>query len=144
MTINQQTLQGNWTEIQGKLKSKWGRLTDDDVKEFDGNIEQLMGRIQKKTGAARESVEQFFEQFSSNGASAVSRASEAVRGYAQQATEAVQDTSQQALDSVREGYAEVENMVRQSPTKSLVYMFGAGVLTGVVLHMILRWKRNHA
>jgi uncharacterized protein YjbJ (UPF0337 family) len=140
MTISQQTLQGNWKEIQGKLKSKWGALTDDDLMEFDGNVEQLMGKIQKKTGAARDSIEQFFDQFSANGASAVSRAGEAVRGYAHQATEAVQETSQQALDSVREGYAEVEDMVRHSPTKSLAYTFGAGLLTGVVLHMMLRWR----
>ncbi len=138
--INQQTIEGNWKEIQGKLKSKWGSLTDDDVKEFDGNVEQLMGKLQKKTGAARESIEQFFEQFTSNGASTMSQAGEAVRGYAEQATQAVQETSQQALDSVREGYAEAEDMVRESPTKSLLYCFGAGVLTGVVVNLLLRWR----
>lgn len=138
--INQQTIQGNWKEIQGKLKSKWGSLTDDDMMEFDGNVEQLMGRLQKKTGAGRESIEKFFDQFASNGASTVSRASEAVRGYAQQATEAVQETSQQALDSVREGYAEVEGMVRQSPAQSMAYCFGAGVLMGVVINLFFRWR----
>ena len=76
--INEQTLQGNWHEIQGKLRSKWGSLTDDDVKEFDGNVEQLIGKIQKKTGATLESIEQFFDQLTTNGASAVSRAGEAV------------------------------------------------------------------
>jgi uncharacterized protein YjbJ (UPF0337 family) len=138
--INQQILQGNWKEIQGKLKSKWGALTDDDVKEFDGNVEQLVGRLQKKTGAGRESIEQFFDQFNSNGASTLNRASEAVRGYAHQATEAVQETSQQALDSVREGYAEVEDRVRQSPGQALAYCFGAGVITGVVIHWFFRWR----
>lgn len=138
--INQQTLQGNWHEIQGKLRSKWGSLTDDDVKEFDGNVEQLIGKIQKKTGAARESIEQFFEQFASNGASAVSRAGEAVRAYAQKATDAVQETSHQAADSVREGYADVEDMVRQRPAQSLAVCFGAGVITGVVISLLLRWR----
>ena len=61
--INQQTLQGNWNEIKGKLRSKWGSLTDDDVKVFNGNVEQLVGTIQRKTGATSESIEQFFEQF---------------------------------------------------------------------------------
>lgn len=138
--INQQTLQGNWKEIQGKLKSKWGSLTDDDVKEFDGNVEQLMGKLQKKTGAGRESLEQFFDQFSQNGSSAVSRASEAVRGYAQQATQAVQETSQQAADSVREGYAEAENMVRQRPAESLAVTFGAGVIAGVLVSLLFRGR----
>lgn len=138
--INQQTLQGNWHEIQGKLRSKWGALTENDVKEFDGNVEQLLGKIQKKTGAARESIEQFFDQFTANGASTISQAGEAVRGYAQQATDAVREKSQQAAASVREGYADVEEMVRQRPAKSLAVCFGAGVITGVVIHMLLRWR----
>lgn len=136
--INQQTMQGNWNEIQGKLRSKWGALTDDDVKEFDGNVEQLIGKIQKKTGAARKSVEQFFDQFTENGASAVSRAGEAVREYAQQAADVVQEKSQQAADSMRKRYAEVEDLVRERPGTSLAVCFGAGVVTGVVVSLLVR------
>jgi len=136
--FNHQTLQGNWNEIKGKLRSKWGELTDDDVQVFNGNLEQLVGTIQRKTGEARECIEQFFEQFNSNGASAIGRAGETVRAYAQQAAEAVQDTSQQAAESVREGYAEVEGMVRRRPAESLAVCFGVGVITGVVVGLILR------
>lgn len=138
--MNEQTLQGNWNEIKGKLRSKWGSLTDDDLKVFNGNVDQLMGTIQRKTGEARESIEQFFEQFSSNGAAAISRASETVRGYAQQAAETVQETSKHAAASVREGYAEVEDMVRQRPTESLAVCFGVGVITGVIVGLLVRWR----
>ncbi len=136
--INQQTLQGNWNEIKGKLRSKWGSLTDDDLTIFNGNVEQFVGAIQQKTGAARESIEQFFEQFTSNGADAISGAGETVRTYAQQAADSVQEMSQQAAESVREGYAEVEGMVRQRPAESLAVCFGAGVVTGVVVGLLLR------
>ena len=136
--INQQTLEGNWNEIKGKLQSKWGALTDDDLAVFQGNVEQLVGTIQRKTGEARESVEQFFSQFSSDSAAAVSRAGETVRAYAQQAAETVQETSQQAAKSAREGYAEVEEMVRQRPAESLAVCFGVGVITGVVVGLLLR------
>ena len=135
---NQQTLQGNWNEIKGKLQSKWGSLTDDDLQVFNGNVDQLMGTIQRKTGEARESIEQFFEQFRSNGASAISRAGESVRAYAHQAAETVQETSKQAAESVRDGYAEVEAMVRQRPAESLAVCFGVGVITGVVVSLFLR------
>ena len=136
--INQQTLQGNWNEIKGKLRSKWGALTDDDLLVFNGNVDQLLGTIQRKTGEARESIEQFFEQFSANGASAIGQAGETVRAYAQQAADAVQETSKHAAASVREGYAEVENMVRQRPAESLAVCFGVGVITGVVVGLLLR------
>jgi uncharacterized protein YjbJ (UPF0337 family) len=133
-----QTLQENWHEIKGKLRSKWGSLTDDDLQIFNGNVDQLVGTIQRKTGEARESIEQFFEQFSANGASAVSRAGETVHAYAQQAVDTVQETSKQAADSVRQGYAEVENMVRQRPAESLAVCFGVGVITGVVVGLVFR------
>ena len=138
--INQQVLQGNWNEIKGKLRSKWASLTDDDLQSFHGDMDQLLGAIQRKTGEARESIEQFFEDLSSDGASAISRASEAVRGYAQHAAESVQETSQKAAASVREGYAEVEDMVRQRPAESLAVCFGVGVITGVVVGLLLRHR----
>src|SRR5688572_32384845 len=138
MMINQQTLQGNWNEIKGKLRSKWGALTEDDLTVFNGNVDQLLGIIQRKTGEARESIEQFFEQFSPNGASAIGQAGETVRAYAQQAADAVQETSKHAAASVREGYAEAENMVRQRPAESLAVCFGVGIITGVVVGLLLR------
>lgn len=138
--ISQQTLQGNWNEIKGLLRSKWGALTDDDVMVFDGNVEQLLGTIQRRTGEARESVEQFFEQFNSNGASAINRASETVRAGAQHAVDNAQEASDRAAATMREGYAEVEDMVRQRPIESIAVCFGAGVITGVVVSLLLRWR----
>ncbi len=136
--ISQQTLQGNWHEIEGMLRSKWGALTDDDFTAFNGNVEQLIGTIQRKTGESQENVEQFFEQFSSNGASAINRAGETVRAGAQHAVDTFQETSHRAAASAREGYAEVEDMVRQRPVESLAVCFGAGIITGVVVSLLLR------
>lgn len=136
--INQQTFQGNWNEIKGRLRSKWGSLTEDDLKVFDGNLEQLVGLVQRKTGAARETIEHFFEQFTSDSASAISRAGEAVRAGAQQAAEMIQESSKQAAATVRKGYTEVEEMVRQRPAKSLAVCFGAGVIAGVVATLLFR------
>ena len=51
--VNQQTLTGHWNEVRGKLKEKWGQLSDDDLRSFSGSIDQLVGRIQEKTGDAR-------------------------------------------------------------------------------------------
>ena len=134
--INQQTFQGNWDEVKGKLRSRWSSLTDDDL--FNGNVDQLVGVIQRRTGEAREDIEQFFEQLSSDGAAAFSRAGETARAGAQQAADAVQETSKQAAASVRERYAEVERMVRERPAESLAVCFGAGVITGVIVGLVLR------
>ena len=49
-------IKGNWNELKGKIKSKWGNLTDDDLAYSEGQEDQLLGRIQKKTGQTREAV----------------------------------------------------------------------------------------
>lgn len=48
--------QGRWNEIKGKVKQEYGDLTDDDLTYEEGKDDELLGRIQKKTGKARDEV----------------------------------------------------------------------------------------
>jgi len=136
--VNAQTLQGHWNEIKGKLRNKWGQLSGDELQSFNGNVDQLVGMIQRKTGEARSSVEHYLEELTSNGASALSQASEAVREYATQASTAVQEQTKKAAESVRKGYDEAESMIRDRPGESAAVCFGVGVLVGVLLGVALR------
>lgn len=51
------TAKGNWNIAKGKLKQKFAQLTDDDLQFIEGKEDELIGRIQKRTGQARESIE---------------------------------------------------------------------------------------
>lgn len=55
--MNKLEIKGNWNIAKGKLKQKWGELTDDDLDYAEGKQDELVGRIQKRTGQAREDVE---------------------------------------------------------------------------------------
>ena len=48
--MNTTEVYGNWNEKKGKLKQKWAKLTDDDLKYAAGKQDELIGRIQKRTG----------------------------------------------------------------------------------------------
>jgi uncharacterized protein YjbJ (UPF0337 family) len=50
-------IKGDWNISKGKLKQKWAKLTDDDLQYVEGKSEELIGRIQKRTGESREAVE---------------------------------------------------------------------------------------
>ena len=52
---------GNWNEIKGKLKQKYAQLSDDDLLFEEGKDEELLGRIQKKTGEAKEEIKNWIE-----------------------------------------------------------------------------------
>jgi len=149
MTVNQQTLEGNWNEIKGKLHERWGQLTQDDLQRARGDVDQLVGLIQRKTGEARERVEQFLSELTSNGAGGVGKVAETIRGYASSAADSMrgyastaassaEDARARAADVVRGGFVQTERMIQERPVESLAVGFGAGLITGVIIGLVLR------
>lgn len=55
--MNTLTIKGDWNIAKGKLKQKWANLTDDDLRFVEGREDELVGRIQKRTGQTRDAVE---------------------------------------------------------------------------------------
>ena len=49
-------IKGSWNEIKGKLKQKYGSLTDDDLTFAEGKDDELLGRLQKKLGRTKEQI----------------------------------------------------------------------------------------
>ncbi len=56
-------IKGDWNIIKGQLKQKWAGLTDDDLQYVDGAQDELLGRIQKRTGQSREEVEKAIKEY---------------------------------------------------------------------------------
>jgi uncharacterized protein YjbJ (UPF0337 family) len=136
--INQATLKGNWNEIKGKLRSHWGQLTNDDIQAFNGNVDQLVGLIERKTGETRAAVEDFLDQLTEKGSVNVTAAVEDARQYVQDAAQRIQQGSRQAMDSIRDNYDQAEQMVRQRPAESVAVCFGIGVFVGLLFGLSLR------
>jgi uncharacterized protein YjbJ (UPF0337 family) len=60
--MNKLEIKGDWNITKGKLKQKWAKLTDDDLRYADGKQDELLGRIQKRTGETREAVEKAIKE----------------------------------------------------------------------------------
>ena len=60
--MNKLQMKGNWNIAKGKLKQKWASLTDNDLRFEEGQDEELIGRIQKRTGQTREAVEKAIDE----------------------------------------------------------------------------------
>jgi uncharacterized protein YjbJ (UPF0337 family) len=138
--VNQQILQGNWNEIKGKIRTRWGQLADEDLSQFHGEVDRLVGTIQRKTGEGREAIENYLNNLSGSAASGFGQAAESVRQYTHRATETVQNTAKQAAGQVRAGYVEAERLVQNRPGESLAFCFGAGLVVGVLLGMMIGSK----
>jgi len=138
MAINAQELQGQWNQVKGKVKEKWGQLTDDDVNIGGGNLDQVIGKIQSRTGEARESIEKFFNTLTSGSASAVSHAAEKARDFAAGAGDRLKDGYGHVSDFAREHYEQAEDLVRHKPAQSIAAAFGLGLVVGLVVGIAVR------
>ena len=136
--VNAQVLQGQWNQIRGELKKRWAQLTDDDLRFNNGNIDQLVGKIQQRTGEAREAIEQFLSEAASQGAGAVSQAAGQFGQYARYAGDQVREGYNRISDQFGRGYEYSQDMVRENPGRAIATAFGVGVLLGVVVGMALR------
>ena len=60
--MNNLKIKGNWNEMKGKIKQEWGDLTDDDLQFTEGKEDELVGRIQKRTGEAKDKIREKISQ----------------------------------------------------------------------------------
>lgn len=150
MAINAQMLEGRWKEIRGQLHERWGQLTNDELDQAHGNVEQLVGTIQRKTGESRERIQDFLEQLAGHvsgatrtpGADSSSTQSAAARAQelSQQARDQAQMAAEQAIEQMRASYYGARDAVRRRPMESITTCFGIGVVTGLLVGLIIRGR----
>lgn len=146
---NQATMAGNWNELKGRVRSKWGQMTDDMIEQCKGNMEALVGSIQRATGETTEKIQDYLNAGKDQGAELYNQASKAVKaGYAQ-ASEAVCAGAEQAYEgamegakyvgeSIKAGADQTGKLIRSRPLESLMFTFGAGIVAGLALGLVLR------
>ena len=61
--MNMDQSKGDWKQIQGKVKAKWGKLTDDDMTVIEGKRDELAGKIQERYGMAKEAAQSELDEF---------------------------------------------------------------------------------
>ena len=61
--MNSDRMEGNWKQVKGQIKEKWGKLTDDDLDVISGKRDQLLGKLQERYGIAREEAERQMKDF---------------------------------------------------------------------------------
>jgi uncharacterized protein YjbJ (UPF0337 family) len=64
--MNEDILKGKWRQIKGEVKSRWGKLTDDDMNRVEGDAEKLIGRVQERYGYQRDEAQKEVDDFVRN------------------------------------------------------------------------------
>jgi uncharacterized protein YjbJ (UPF0337 family) len=61
--MNRDTLKGQWKQLKGEAKQRWGKLTDDELDQVEGSFDKLVGRIQERYGYQRDQAEREIDEF---------------------------------------------------------------------------------
>lgn len=61
--MNKDIIQGKWKQLSGRIKSRWGKLTDDDLDVVEGHREYLIGKLQERYGLSKEKAESEIKEF---------------------------------------------------------------------------------
>jgi uncharacterized protein YjbJ (UPF0337 family) len=61
--MNKDMLKGKWMQMKGSVRTQWGKLTDDDVDQIQGDAEKFIGKLQERYGYGREQAEKELNEF---------------------------------------------------------------------------------
>jgi uncharacterized protein YjbJ (UPF0337 family) len=60
--MNQDQVKGKWNQLKGEIKTKWAKMTDNDLLEVEGDMDKLAGRIQERTGDRKEDINKWLKE----------------------------------------------------------------------------------
>lgn len=136
--ITQMQIEGGWNELKGKIKEAWGQISHDELREFEGDYEQLVGMIQQKTGDAQQAIASRLAELDERFRPMWQQMSDTAREYYEQTMKATGESVEQMRDQVYAGHIQAQRAVRRRPMESVAVAFGTGIIAGVVLGMIAR------
>jgi uncharacterized protein YjbJ (UPF0337 family) len=61
--MNAEQLKGKWTQFKGDLKEQWGKFTDDDLQQIEGNFEKFIGKVQERYGDEKSALMKWADQW---------------------------------------------------------------------------------
>jgi len=77
--MNEDRVQGKWKQMKGALKSRWGKLTDDDLDVIEGQKDQLVGKVRERYGIAKDEAQKQVDEWNRVNRDAEMREAEAER-----------------------------------------------------------------
>jgi uncharacterized protein YjbJ (UPF0337 family) len=129
-------VEGNWKQMKGRVKERWGELTDDDLTAIAGRRDRLEGVIQERYGYAKERVRKEIEDWYRSMESNLSEEIESLRSGIQSLSSTVERIAQEQLPHARvratDTRKQAEDAVKRNPILVVAIALGLGLLIGVL------------
>ena len=134
--MNWDRIAGNWYQAFGLVKEKWGRLSDDQLIEIEGQKDRLVGKIQEMYGIARDEAEGQVEDWQR--AMGRSRSGNGWRDYTRRAPGAAAEVASQWWDDTRRSLTHRTDALSAALDERPLFVLGCAIGIGLVLGLMLR------
>ena len=128
-------IEGNWKQMKGTVKEKWGKLTDDDLTLINGQRDQLEGKIQERYGFAKDQARKEIEDWYRSIESDLAEQIEAIRADIQTLTSTIARIANKqigrAQDRAIEAANDADDAIRRNPLSAVAIALGLGFVYGV-------------
>ncbi|MBN70364.1 MAG: general stress protein CsbD [Gimesia sp.] len=148
--VTREEIRGHWNELRGRIEKHWNQLSPHDLDGVEGETDQLVGKIQQKTGQASTEIRQELDCIVDDMSKSAARATEKLgenfentvnktKEQFQHASEAARAQYEHLNESMHKGYQQAEQTLRKNPVESVAVAFGTGLIAGVIVSLV--WRR---
>jgi uncharacterized protein YjbJ (UPF0337 family) len=129
-------VEGNWKQMKGRVKERWGKLTDDDLTVIAGRRDQLEGLLQERYGYARElarkEIEDWSRSMESNLAEQIESLRSGIRTLSSTVERIAHEQFPQARSRATNALNDAEQAIKRNPLVVVAIALGLGLLIGVL------------
>jgi uncharacterized protein YjbJ (UPF0337 family) len=140
--LSRTELMGNWNGIVGSIREKFGEFTNDELAKVEGNYEQLVSLIQRKSGQTQESIASFLSDCSESASTTYGQVANRTAQYADAAGEMIRDNYDRVSQEAKKGIAYTAKSVGRRPLESIALAVGSGIIAGVVLGLAMSNRKR--
>ena len=111
--MNSDIIQGKWKQASGDVKKFFGKLSDNDLQQINGNSEKMLGVLQERYGYSRDQAETEWKKFTKDRGDMWNDASNSVKDAAHDAGNAIKDTAHDMKNAVKDKATDLKNAVKR-------------------------------
>jgi uncharacterized protein YjbJ (UPF0337 family) len=132
-------VEGNWKQMKGRVKERWGKLTDDDLTTIAGRRDQLEGLIQERYGYAKErarnEIEDWYRSMESNLAEQIESLRSGVQNLSSTVERIAKEQIPRARSRATEALNDAEEAVKRNPLAVVAIALSLGLLISVLTRL---------
>ena len=131
--VSKDGLIGNWNSMVGSLQEKFGHFTKEELARVEGNFEQLVELVQRKTGQSKDQITSFLSECYESIGTSYGQVANRASHYADAAGDAIRVNYDRVASEAKKGIDYTAQSVGRRPLESLALAVGSGIIAGVLL-----------